>query len=147
MKEENNNENFKTVSGGSINFTSLPQDLNGDSYLKDNYDLLSGSYPSSVYDVVLMVDSKNRIDKNLLDALFVDSSKKEINFNEIVGKELKVISNDNYYSKINENVFAKKEPSKEMYDKGITLKIVGIVRGKKDNVLASIMDVISESMG
>ena len=142
-----NNENFKTVSGGSINFTSLPQDLNGDSYLKDNYDLLSGSYPSSVYDVVLIVDSKNRIDKNLLDALFVDSSKKEINFNEIVGKELKVISNDNYYSKINENVFAKKEPSKEMYDKGITLKIVGIVRGKKDNVLASIMDVISESMG
>lgn len=142
-----NNENFKTVSGGSINFNSLPQDLNGDSYLKDNYDLLSGSYPSSVYDVVLMVDSKNRIDKNLLDALFVDSSKKEINFNEIVGKELKVISNDNYYSKINENVFAKKEPSKEMYDKGITLKIVGIVRGKKDNVLASIMDVISESMG
>ena len=142
-----NNENFKTVSGGSINFTSLPQDLNGDSYLKDNYDLLSGSYPSSVYDVVLMVDSKNRIDKNLLDALFVDSSKKEINFNEIVGKEIKVISNDNYYSKINENVFAKKEPSKEMYDKGITLKIVGIVRGKKDNVLASIMDVISESMG
>ena len=142
-----NNENFKTVSGGSINFNSLPQDLNGDSYLKDNYDLLSGSYPSSVYDVVLMVDSKNRIDKNLLDALFVDSSKKEINFNEIVGKEIKVISNDNYYSKINENVFAKKEPSKEMYDKGITLKIVGIVRGKKDNVLASIMDVISESMG
>ena len=142
-----NNENFKIIGGGSINFTSLPQDLNGDSYLKDNYDLLSGSYPSSVYDVVLMVDSKNRIDKNLLDALFVDSSKKEINFNEIVGKELKVISNDNYYSKINENVFAKKEPSKEMYDKGITLKIVGIVRGKKDNVLASIMDVISESMG
>lgn len=142
-----NNENFKIIGGGSINFNSLPQDLNGDSYLKDNYDLLSGSYPSSVYDVVLMVDSKNRIDKNLLDALFVDSSKKEINFNEIVGKELKVISNDNYYSKINENVFAKKEPSKEMYDKGITLKIVGIVRGKKDNVLASIMDVISESMG
>ena len=142
-----NNENFKTVSGGSINFTSLPQDLDDDSYLKDNYDLLSGSYPSSVYDVVLIVDSKNRIDKNLLDALFVDSSKKEINFNEIVGKEIKVISNDNYYSKINENVFAKKEPSKEMYDKGITLKIVGIVRGKKDNVLASIMDVISESMG
>ena len=142
-----NNENFKTVSGGSINFNSLPQDLSGDSYLKDNYDLLSGSYPSSVYDVVLIVDSKNRIDKNLLDALFVDSSKKEINFNEIVGKEIKVISNDNYYSKINENVFAKKEPSKEMYDKGITLKIVGIVRGKKDNVLASIMDVISESMG
>lgn len=142
-----NNENFKTVSGGSINFTSLSQDLDDDSYLKDNYDLLSGSYPSSVYDVVLIVDSKNRIDKNLLDALFVDSSKKEINFNEIVGKEIKVISNDNYYSKINENVFAKKEPSKEMYDKGITLKIVGIVRGKKDNVLASIMDVISESMG
>lgn len=142
-----NNENFKIIGGGSINFNSLPQDLNGDSYLKDNYDLLSGSYPSSVYDVVLMVDSKNRIDKNLLDALFVDSSKKEINFNEIVGKEIKVISNDNYYSKINENVFAKKEPSKEMYDKGITLKIVGIVRGKKDNVLASIMDVISESMG
>lgn len=143
-----NGTDYQTVNTGSINLSSLPTDLNDNSYLEDNYDLLSGSYPKSYTDVVLIVDSKNRIDKSLLDALFIDSEKEKIDFNEIIGKEFKVVNNDNYYTKINNDLFIKNEASKKMYDESsITLKITGIVRGKKDNALASIMDALSESMG
>ena len=143
-----NGTDYQAVSSGSINFNELPTDLNNNSYLEDNYDLLSGSYPSGIYDVVLIVDSKNRIDKNILEALFIDSNREKIGFDEVVGKEFKLVSNDDYYTKITNDIFTVNAPSLAMYNKSdITLKIVGIVRGKKDNTLASIMDVLSESMG
>lgn len=143
-----NGNNFKTIGTSSINLSSLPISLNDKSYLTDNYDLLCGSYPTSVYDVVLIVDSKNRVDKSLLNALFIDSSKEKIDYNEIVGKEFKVVNNDNYYTKITDDLFMKNEPSKKMYDESnITLKIAGIVRAKKGNALASITDTTLDSMG
>lgn len=143
-----NGTNYQTVNTGSINFSELPLDLNNNSYLEDNYDLLGGSYPESYTDVVLIVDSKNRIDKSVLDALYIDSGLEKIDFDEIIGKEFKVVSNDDYYNKIIDNVFINNEASFDMYDKSnITLRISGIVRGKKDNALASIMDALSESMG
>lgn len=143
-----NGNNFKTIGTSSINLSSLPKSLNDKSYLTDNYDLLCGSYPTSVYDVVLIVDSKNRVDKSLLNALFIDSSKENIDYNEIVGKEFKVVNNDNYYTKITDDLFMKNEPSKKMYDESnITLKIAGIVRAKKGNALASITDTTLDSMG
>ena len=143
-----NGNNFKTIGTSSINLSSLPKSLNDKSYLTDNYDLLCGSYPTSVYDVVLIVDSKNRVDKSLLNALFIDSSKEKIDYNEIVGKEFKVVNNDNYYTKITDDLFMKNEPSKKMYDESnITLKIAGIVRAKKGNALASITDTTLDSMG
>ncbi len=143
-----NGNNFKTIGTSSINLSSLPKSLNDKSYLTDNYDLLCGSYPTSVYDVVLIVDSKNRVDKSLLNALFIDSSKEKIDYNEIVGKEFKVVNNDNYYTKITDDLFIKNEASKKMYDESnITLKIAGIVREKEGNVLASITDTTLDSMG
>ena len=143
-----NGNSFKTIGTSSINLSSLPKSLNDKSYLTDNYDLLCGSYPTSVYDVVLIVDSKNRVDKSLLNALFIDSSKEKIDYNEIVGKEFKVVNNDNYYTKITDYFFMKNEPSKKMYDESnITLKIAGIVRAKKGNALASITDTTLDSMG
>ncbi len=143
-----NGTNYQTVNTGSINFSELPLDLSDNSYLEDNYDLLSGSYPESYTDVVLIVDSKNRIDKSVLDALYIDSNKDEIDFDEVVGKEFKLVSNDDYYTKITSDVFTFNKASIDMYNKSnVTLKITGIVRGKKDNTLASIMDALSESMG
>ncbi len=140
--------NYKTSSSSSISLSELPTDLNDNSYLEDNYDLLAGSYPKSYTDVVLIVDSKNRVDKSLLEALFIDSSLDEISFDEIIGKELKVVSNDDYYTKITDGIYVSSDASKQMYDNSdITLKVVGIVRGKEDNALATIMDTISESLG
>lgn len=143
-----NGTDYQTINTGSINLSELPLDLSRNSYLEDNYDLLSGSYPESYTDVVLIVDSKNRIDKSVLEALYIDSNKEKVNFDEVVGKEFKVVSNDDYYTKITDEVFTTNKASMDMYNKSdITLRITGIVRGKKDNALASIMDALQESMG
>ena len=143
-----NGTDYQTINTGSINLSELPLDLSRNSYLEDNYDLLSGSYPESYTDVVLIVDSKNRIDKSVLEALYIDSNKEKVNFDEVVGKEFKVVSNDDYYTKITDEVFTTNKASMDMYNKSdITLRITGIVRGKKDNALAFIMDALQESMG
>lgn len=143
-----NNGKYNSINSSSVNFVSLPEDSNN-SYLKDNYDLLYGSYPSSLTDVVLIVDNKNRIDKTLLDTLFIDFSKEKIEFNEIVGKEFKIVNNDDFYTDLGNNLFVKKDADSNLYNNknNITIKISGIVRGKKDNKMASIMDAIAESYG
>ncbi len=140
----------KDASSKVVNLSSLPDDFgNKNSYLKKNYDLLAGSFPTSIYDVVLMVDKKNRIDKSLLDVLFINQDKDKVDFNEVLGKELKLVSNDDYYEKVTGEMFFKKDMDKTLYDNANnkTLRVVGIVRGKKDNKLASIMDAMQESMG
>lgn len=140
----------KDASSKVVNLSSLPDDFgNKNSYLKKNYDLLAGSFPTSIYDVVLMVDKKNRIDKSLLDVLFINHDKDKVDFNEVLGKELKLVSNDDYYEKVTSEMFFKKDMDKTLYDNANnkTLRVVGIVRGKKDNKLASIMDAMQESMG
>ena len=137
-----NGKEYKTVNKSFINLSELPQDKNDKSFLKDNYDLLSGSYPKKETDVVLIVDTKNKIDKSLMDVLFIDEKKEKVDFKEVVGKEFKLISNNDYYFKVNDNLFIRNKPSQELYEKsGITLKITGIVRAKKDNVLASIINM------
>ncbi len=134
-----NGSEYKNVNNSVINLSELPADLADKSYLKDNYDLLSGNYPKSNNDVVLIVDSENRIDKTLLDILFIDSSKEKVDFNDIVGKEFKLVSNDDYYTNLGNDIFVKKQADKSLYENinNKTLKITGIVRGKKDNKLAN----------
>lgn len=143
-----NGSNYSSIEG-SIYFNELPTDLGDSSYLEENYDLLSGKLPQNKNEVVLIIDSKNRIDKNFLDMLFIDSSKDKISFDEVIGKEFKIVNNDDYYVNIGNDIFVKNEINESLYNKenNISIKIVGVVRGKKDNKLASIMNTISESMG
>lgn len=143
-----NENNYRFVNTGSINLSGLPEDLGDKSYLKENYDLLSGTYPNSSNEVVLIVDKKNRIDKSLLEALFIDKDSKEVSFDDVVGKEFKIVNNDDYYKNVENNIYIRNEANEYMYNKNnIAIKISGIVRGKKDNKLAAIMDAMSESMG
>ena len=133
----------------SLYFNELPTDLGDTSYLKENYDLLSGKLPENKNEVVLIIDNKNRIDKELLDMLFIDSSKNKISFDEVIGKEFKIVNNDDYYTNVGNDIYIKNEVNESLYNNknNISIKIVGVVRGKKDNKLASIMNAISESMG
>ena len=58
---------------------------NEQGYLEKNYDLLYGSYPETMNDLILVVDEYNQIDTKVLEALGIDSSAEEINFKDIVG--------------------------------------------------------------
>ena len=132
----------------NLSLSSLPKELkeSEETFLESAYDLLKGSYPKDKAEIVVAVNEKNRLEKNILEALGIDTSKEEISFDELIGKEIKIILNDDFY-KNNNNYFVPNMNYDEMYDEGITLKIVGIVRGKEDNMLAQIVNAMSMSQG
>lgn len=124
-----------------INFSAYPSGLGSDDsgYLKSNYDLLAGSYPKNKTDLVLIVDSYNRLDTSMLKALGLDSDAKNIKFDDIINKEFKLVLNNDYYKK-NGNIFmVNGDPNNliDIYnnDNAITLKIAGIVRSTEDTKL------------
>ena len=86
----------------TINLSSYPKYNGQETYLEKNYELLYGYYPTNKNEVVLIVDEKNRLDTNILNALGIDVKKnKEIKFDDLIGKEYKIILNDEFYKKQN----------------------------------------------
>lgn len=131
--------NFLTAmsSRGGMGLSSYPKVLKegNESYLSKNYELLSGEYPESATDLVLIVDSKNRVDLNKLKILGFDTKDIEsIKFNDIVGTKFKIVSNNDYYVKTEFGSYVPGKDYDAMYasDESIPVKIVGVVRQKKD---------------
>lgn len=134
-------EKATTLNTSALNFSTFPtgqkSDKNG--YLKNNYDLLSGSLPKDKSDLVLIMDSFNKLDKNILKTLGFDEDEDTINFNDIVGKEFKLILNDDYYKK-NGDIFTPNVDSNDynsLYENknALELKISGIIRTSEDSKL------------
>lgn len=120
-----------------IGLSSYPERLKDDeeSYLVSNYDLLSGQYPANATQVVLVIDSKNRIDFNKLKLLGFDTEDiKSMSLDEIVGTEFKIVMNNDYFTKTEFGNFVPNQNYAQMYesDNNITIKIVGVVRQKQD---------------
>lgn len=133
-------ETVTPVNTSTVNFSTFPSGKGSDStgYLKSNYNLLSGSFPKDKTDLVLIVDSYNRLDKSMLKTLGIDESK-NIKYQDIVGKEFKIILNNDFYDK-NGNLFISKVNSDNLIDlynddDAITVKISGIVRSSEDSKL------------
>lgn len=120
-----------------VGLYSYPKQLDAESgsYLEKNYDLLAGEYPSSETDLVLVVDTKNRVDLNVMKNLGFDVEGIEsIDFSDIVGTELKVVSNDDYYVKTEFNTYLPGTDYEAMYssENSIPLRISGVVRVKPE---------------
>lgn len=120
--------------------TTLPKSLDEkqNDVVEDNYDLLKGKFATNKDEVVLAVDSKNRVNEKLLEMLGFDLSKDNFPFDEILNKEIKVVLNDDWYID-NNNYFIPNFNYEELYNNknNLTLKIVGIIRGKEDAKLVS----------
>lgn len=126
------------VNSNPMTFTSYPKsfDKNGPSYLEQNYDVLAGSYPKGKNDIILIVDSKNSVEKPILETFGLDSKADSIAFDKIIGTELRAILNNDFY-KANGNFFTiNGNPANliDMYNnpRAISLKVVGILRVKED---------------
>lgn len=118
-------------------------------YLESQYTVLktidNKNIPDAFDEVVLVVDKYNRISTTVLDALGIEYTKHddqfaELKFDQILGKEFKLVLNNDFY-KAKENELTKKYvystineqvELEEAYNKGITLKIVSIVRANED---------------
>lgn len=133
-----NGEDVKSVSSNELNMGVIPKELDKEDFMMEAFDLLDGEYPKNITDIVLVVDSKNRVDTKILKALGL-SDKEKIDFKEVLGKEVKLVFNNQYYTKFM-NMFIPNTNLDDVYynKENLTLKVVGIVRNKEDNYLGQI---------
>lgn len=133
-----NGEDVKSVSSNELNMGVIPKELDKEDFMMEAFDLLDGEYPKDITDIVLVVDSKNRVDTKILKALGL-RDKDKIDFKEVLGKEIKLVFNNQYYTKYM-NMFIPNSNLDDVYynKENLTLKIVGIVRSKEDNYLGQI---------
>ena len=135
---------------GSVGLSSYPKQLKSgeEPYLRKNYDLLSGEYPSLKTDLVLVIDERNRVDYNVLKNLGFDTEGRDsVNFSDIIGTELKIIPNDVFYSTTQAGTYLPGNNYQSMYGSkdAITVKITGIVRQNEDETMALLIPGIAYS--
>ncbi len=105
--------------------------------MQDNFEVIYGELTQNKEDLVLLVDSKNRVAESILKELgYKDEN---INFKDIVGKEFKLILNNDYYKKIGE-LYTINTDIEKLYENNnnITLKISAIIRGKEGSDFAKL---------
>ncbi len=132
------NDNYNIID--TTNFSAIPVNIDSDgiSITDSNYDVICGSMPSNYNEIVLLVDSKNRLDSKLLESLGYDTTKENISFEDLINKEVKLILNNDYYKSLG-NYYTFNQDYASMYnsDNSVTLKITGIIRGKDTNKLTT----------
>ena len=120
-------------------FVSIPRKLDESStngVIEDNYDILAGRIPENKNEIILVVDSKNRISTDILSYFNLDASEEKIKFDDILNKELKLVLNNDYYKQVGD-FYTLNTNYEELYnsENSETLKIVGIGRGREGNML------------
>lgn len=105
--------------------------------LEDNFELIEGTMSENKEDLILLVDSKNRVSDSILKTLGYEEE--TIKFEDIIGKEFKLVLNDDYYKKIGD-LYTINLDLEKLYnsENAITLKITGIIRGKEDSDFAKL---------
>ncbi len=156
----NNSSSMSSMTSmSSMGISAYPDSIKeGENYLEKNYEVVSGAYPTNEKEIVLVVDTRNQIEKATLEQLgfSVDDDATGISFDDIIGTEFKVVDNNDYYAKAVvptgvEGVEVERYyPSSDyegMYksENGFTIKIVGIVRVKSDAPIAMLATGVAYS--
>ena len=130
-------DKVKNIDSTKILF-SIPSSIDGkeSQIMKDNFEIIYGEKTNNKEDLYLLVDSKNRINADTLKILGYESDE-VIKFKDIVGKEFKIVLNDQYYQKIGDGFTINRDLDSLYNDsKSLTIKIAGVIRGKKDNTFS-----------
>lgn len=125
------------TSSGDNGLVSYPETLTegAPSYLEENYDVLYGNYPQDITDIVLIIDNENSLDYKIMQNLgFETDNVGSIKFSDIVGRQFKIILNDDYFVKTNLGNYIPGTDFQKMYDsdQSIAITVSGIVRLKQD---------------
>ncbi len=124
----------KQINTRELNFYMFPHTLseNTPSVIKERFDILAGKEPEAKEEIVIEIDSKNRMSKDLLEALGFTTDD-NISFEDILNSSIKLVYNDDYYQKTG-NYFIPNNDLEKVYENknNTTLKVVGIIRLKKD---------------
>ena len=117
-------------------------------YIEKNYDVLSGEYPTKDTDLVLVVDNKNRVDKNVIKALGIDiEGIDSIDFDKLIGMEFKLINNNDYYEKTIFGTFIPTSNLQKAYNSAnsITLTLKAVIRQNPDTGVGMLNNGIAYS--
>ena len=133
---------LQSTSISSLNSSSYFQplpfkyDKNSEGVVERHYDVLKGKLPENKNELVLVVDNCNKVDKKLISYLGLDENQNEIAFDDIIGKEFKLILNKDFYRSLG-NIYTVNYDFNGMYNSSdaVTLKIVGIIRAKEESKL------------
>ena len=112
--------------------------LDFQTFAKQEYDCLAGDYPSSIYDVAIVIDRYNRLDAHTLQYLGFDVDTTyqhdvRFSFNDVIGKVYKYINNNQLYTYDTTQQIYKYNASnyEAIYNEStVSLRISGILREK-----------------
>lgn len=129
------------VSSANIGWSEM---IGGEDFILTQYDLIAGTFPQDKTQVILVVDSYNQVNINVLAGLGFADTQKQVAFEDIVGVKLRMVSNDEIYVRDEDGLFEEKTSSDalgELYnapesDTNFELEVVGVLRPKKDTQLA-----------
>jgi len=125
----------------SMGLSSYPKMLEpgAESFVEKYYQVLEGEYPKAVTDIVLLVDENNCVDYNILRSMGFETGEngnllESIAFSDIIGMEMKIIPNNNYFEATEYGVYMPKPDLDAVYEMNgaITIKVCGIVKMKDD---------------
>jgi len=126
------------VDTDALSFAPYPGALDGTDagYIEKFYDLLAGSYPRGMNDLVLVLDQNNRLETSVLNALGIDPAAESISYSVLAGYQLKLALNDDFYTQSG-NRFEIKGTAEELAalyqdERAIALTITGIIRPKNE---------------
>lgn len=127
-----------SVSSGmsAMGISSYPVSLvKGEDYIKSNYDLLAGEYPAETTDIVLVLDSRNRLPRGAALKLGIDPDNTEaIPFTDIVGTEYRLADNNDYYNEAG-GYYLPSSDLEGVYnaENSIKVRITGVIRQKESS--------------
>jgi len=110
-------------------YSQLP---NNEEFILSQYDVIKGDLATAMNEVVIVVDAKNRLDFDFIEALglSIDGS---YTFDDLIGLELKVFPNNLYYNESG-GIYSGSNDISSIYDDSdaITLTVSGIIRVNED---------------
>ncbi len=145
------------VMGSNGQESAYWQQIAGDEdFVKLNYDVIEGKFPQNKNEIVLVVDSNNKIDPKALLNFGIDVYKRDANgkiviengdfalkdnlkLSDIVSQKLQLVHNDDYFKKVEDNLYDKVD-AKIAYENSnnLELEIVGVMRKKPGSTVPNV---------
>ena len=123
----NKNDEAEIIQTMDLAFSSfiVPNDQ-----ISDFYNLKAGSYPTSIYEVVLLVDDWNVVDSSIIETLGFDITE-TIRFSDVIGTNLYVGLNDSFYVEQGGVFIPNFLNLDDVVDEGVELTVVGIIEAQE----------------
>lgn len=152
IDEKSNTSSQELLNEDTLLKNGFSEIVASEAVLNEQYDIVSGTLPNNYNELVLVVDENDQIPltamyslglrdkKELIDIMNNSANGENLNiknssydYNELIGKNYKLILNSDYYAKEN-GIWVNKSYDSDyltnLYNNGTELKVVGIIKAK-----------------